>query len=93
MYNLDLDISQVITRAIKYLVEGLAVAIAAYYIPQKKMNLQEVAIIGLTAAAALAILDLLAPTVGAGARHGAGFGIGASLVGINKFIGAPMIPA
>lgn len=93
MYNLDLDISQVITRAIKYLVEGLAVAIAAYYIPRRKMNLQEVAIIGLTAAASLAILDLLAPTVGAGARHGAGFGIGASLVGVNKFIGAPMLPA
>ena len=89
MYNLDLDVSQVITRAIKYLVEGLAVAVAAYYIPRRKMNLQEVAVIGLTAAASLAILDLLAPTVGSGA----GFGIGASLVGINRFIGAPMVPA
>jgi hypothetical protein len=46
----------------------------------------------LTAAATLAVLDLLAPTVGMGARHGAGFGIGASLVGVNSFVGAPMMP-
>ena len=92
MFSLDLDITHVIQRAIKYLVEGLAVAVAAYYIPRKKMNLQEIAIIALTAAASLAILDLLAPLVGHGARHGAGFGIGASMVGVNQFIGSPMMP-
>ena len=92
MFSLDLNLNNVIQRAIKYLVEGLAVAIAAYYIPRKKMNLQEIAVIALTAAAALAVLDLLAPTVGMGARHGAGFGIGASLVGVNRFIGAPLMP-
>ena len=93
MLQLDLDFVNVIQRAIKYLVEGLAVAVAAYYIPSKKMNLQEIAVIALTAAASLAVLDLLAPAVGVGARHGAGFGIGASLVGLNRFIGAPMISA
>ena len=91
MENLELDLSQVIKRAIKYLVEGLAVAIAAFYIPRRKMNLQEVAMIGLTAAASLAVLDLLAPAVGSGTRQGAGFGIGASLVGINRFIGVPQL--
>jgi hypothetical protein len=89
MTTLDLDLSNVIQRAIKYLVEGLAVAVAAYYIPRKKMNLQEIAVIALTAAATLAVLDHLAPTVGLGARQGAGFGIGASLVGVNRFIGVP----
>jgi hypothetical protein len=78
---LDLDVQEVVKRAIKYLVEGLAVAAAAYYIPRKQMNIQEIAMIAVTGAAALAILDLLAPSVGAHARHGAGFGIGASLVG------------
>ncbi len=92
MFQLDLDFVNVIQRAIKYLVEGLAVAIAAYYIPSKKMNLQEIAVIALTAAASLAILDLLAPAVGSGARHGAGFGIGASMVGVNRFIGVPQAP-
>jgi hypothetical protein len=88
---LDLDISEVIRRAIKYLVEGLAVAVAAYYIPRKKMNLEEILMIAVTAAASLAILDLLAPTVGSHARQGAGFGIGASMVGF-KFPGLPGIP-
>lgn len=86
---LVLDVSEVVRRAIKYLVEGLAVAAAAFYIPQKKMNLQEIAMIAVTAAASLAILDLLAPSVGANARHGAGFGIGASLVGATGLPGVP----
>lgn len=78
---LNLDVQEVVRRAIKYLVEGLAVAAAAYYIPRKRMNLQEIAMIAVTAAASLAVLDLLAPSVGAYARQGAGFGIGSSLVG------------
>ena len=70
MFELDLDVANVLQRAIKYLVEGLAVAVAAYYIPRKKMNPKEIAVIALTAAASLAVLDLLAPAVGLGARHG-----------------------
>lgn len=87
---LDLDVRDVVTRAIKYLVEGLAVAAAAFYIPQKQMNLREIAMIAVTAAASLAILDMLAPTVGAHARHGAGFGIGATMVGVPVgLVGVP----
>ena len=78
---LNLDVAEVVRRAVKYLVEGLAVAAAAFYIPSKKLNLEEVVMLAVTAAASLAVLDLLAPAVGAHARHGAGFGIGASLVG------------
>lgn len=88
---LDLDVQEVVRRAIKYLVEGLAVAAAAYYIPRKQMNLEEIVMIAVTAAASLAVLDLLAPSVGAHARHGAGFGIGASLVGAPP--GLPGVPA
>lgn len=87
---LNTDVSEVVRRAIKYLVEGLAVAAAAFYIPRKKMNLQEIVMIAVTAAASLAVLDLLAPSVGAHARHGAGFGIGASLVGAN--VPVPGVP-
>lgn len=89
---LNLDVSEVVQRAIKYLIEGLAVAAAAFYIPRKKMDLQEIAMIAVTAAAALAILDLLAPSVGASARQGAGFGIGASLVGFKGVAGLPGVP-
>lgn len=89
---LDLDVQEVVRRAIKYLVEGLAVAAAAYYIPRKQMNLQEIAMIAVTAAASLAILDLLAPSVGTYARQGAGFGIGAGLVGAQaSAIGVPSL--
>uniref|UniRef100_A0A6C0JAP8 Uncharacterized protein n=1 Tax=viral metagenome TaxID=1070528 RepID=A0A6C0JAP8_9ZZZZ len=88
---LNINASEVFRRAIKYLVEGLAVAAAAFYIPRKKMNLQEILMIAVTAAAALSVLDLLAPSIGKHARHGAGFGIGTGLVGANKmpFPGIP----
>jgi len=40
-----LDLGELVKRAIKYLVEGLMVAIAAYAIPKKALNLDEVALI------------------------------------------------
>ena len=66
---------------IKYLLEGIAVAIAAYFIPRKKVDISEVIFIALSAAATFAVLDIFAPKVGDGARKGAGFGIGANTVG------------
>ena len=69
---------------LKYLLEGLAVAAAAYYIPQKKTSLREVAMIALTAAATFAVLDIFAPAIASGARQGAGFGIGANHVGFGE---------
>lgn len=61
---------------IKYLLEGAAVAVAAYYIPRRTADLREIAMIALTAAAVFAVLDTFAPAVSGGARQGAGFGIG-----------------
>jgi hypothetical protein len=75
------DVGDLVMRVVKYLLEGLAVAIAAFVIPGKTMKYGEVAMIALTATATFAILDIYAPSVGSGARTGAGFGIGANLVG------------
>jgi hypothetical protein len=76
------DLGELIKRAIKYLVEGLMVAIAAYAIPKGKgLSLDEVALIALTAAATFSILDTYIPSMGMTARTGAGFGIGANMVG------------
>jgi hypothetical protein len=76
------DLGELVKRAIKYLVEGLMVAIAAYAIPKGKgLSLDEVALIALTAAATFSILDTYIPSMGVTARTGAGFGIGANLVG------------
>lgn len=77
---MGIDFADLLTRAVKYALEGLAVAIAAYVFTQK-MKLSEIGMISLTAMATFAILDVYAPSVGASARTGAGFGIGAHLVG------------
>lgn len=75
------DVTELIKRVIKYLIEGLMVAIAAFAIPKRSLNLEEIALIALTAAATFAILDTYIPSMGVSARSGAGFGIGAKLVG------------
>ena len=79
-----LDLGELVRRAIKYLVEGLMVAIAAYAIPKRSMNLDEVALIALTAAATFSILDTYLPSMAVSARSGAGFGMGANLVGFPR---------
>lgn len=71
-------------RLFKYFLEGLAVAVAAFYIPARgAVNMQEVMMVGLTAATVFLVLDLFAPAVGLGARGGAGFGIGGKMVGFR----------
>lgn len=81
MLHQGVDLNEVVARAIKYVVEGLAVAAAAYYIPRRRMGLDEISVIAMTSAATFAVLDLMAPSIGANARKGAGFGIGSSMVG------------
>ncbi len=77
-----------LNRLVKYVLEGLAVAVAAFYIPRKNMNLKEIALIAITAAATFAVLDMFSPFVGVSARQGAGFGVGYNMVtggGIEGF--------
>ena len=78
--NSLVNLSELVKRLVKYLVEGLMVAIAAYAIPKRSLNLEEIMLIALTAAATFSILDTYVPSMGASARNGAGFGIGANLV-------------
>ena len=78
---MDFSVGEFVSRALKYLVEGLAVAVAAVFIPKKSLPLEEIASLALVAAAVFALLDVLAPSIGVTARQGAGFGIGANIVG------------
>ena len=78
--NSLINVAELVRRIIKYLVEGLMVAIAAYAIPKRSLNIEEIVLIALTAAATFSILDTYVPIMGVNARTGAGFGIGASLV-------------
>jgi ABC-type Co2+ transport system permease subunit len=74
------NVSEIVKRIIKYLVEGLMVAIAAFAIPKRSLNIEEIVLIALTAAATFSILDTYIPSMGMSARTGTGFGIGANLV-------------
>ena len=78
------DFGELVRRAVKYLVEGIMVVIAAYAIPKKSLNVDEVLLIALTAAATFSILDTYVPSMAVSARSGAGFGIGANLVGFPR---------
>lgn len=78
------DFSEFIKRVIKYLVEGVMVAVAAFAIPKKKLDVEEIVVIALTAAMTFSILDVFVPSMASSARGGAGFGIGANLVGFPR---------
>ena len=79
-----LDLGELVRRIVKYVVEGIMVAVAAYAIPKRSMNLDEVMLIALTAAATFSVLDTYVPSMAVSARSGAGFGMGANLVGFPR---------
>ena len=73
--------AEIVNRVIKYLIEGLVIAAAAIFIPKKSLPLDEVVTLAVLAAVVFAILDAVSPSIGVTARQGAGFGLGANLVG------------
>jgi len=77
MFNMN----ELIKRVIKYLVEGLVIAIAAFAIPKKSLNMEEIACLALMAAATFAILDTYIPSMGVSARQGTGLGVGLHIAG------------
>ncbi len=77
MFNLR----ELMKRVVKYLVEGIMVALAALVIPTQRLNMNEITLLALTAAATFSILDTFIPSMGAGARTSAGWGLGFGLVG------------
>ena len=57
------NVAELIKRVVKYMIEGLMVAIAAFAIPKRSLNLEEIALLALTAAATFAILDTYIPSM------------------------------
>ena len=58
---MDFNFREIMKRVLKYLVEAIVVALACYAIPKKKLDLEEVALIALVAAATFSILDTYMP--------------------------------
>ena len=77
---MDIDFAEILGRALKYLMEGLAVGLACYF---TKLNFDEIVMIAVTAAATFAILDMYTPQVSSAARMGTGFGIGSQFAGLR----------
>jgi len=75
------DFTELVKRIIKYLVLGLVIAVVSIVIPKKSLNLEEVIILALSAAATFSILDVFVPSMAESARVGAGGILGANLVG------------
>jgi len=73
--------TEVVNRVVKYLVEGLVIAAIALFIPKHSLRVNEVVMLAVTASVVFALLDLVSPSIAFTARQGAGFGIGANLVG------------
>ena len=73
--------SEIITRLVKYFLEGLAVAVAMVIIPQKAPRVEEIFVVAVVAGVVFAILDLLSPSIGLTARQGSGLALGSQLAG------------
>jgi len=75
------DVTQMFKLFFKYIFEGIVVSTAAYFIPGRKLDADEIFVLGMVAAAVFAVLDFFSPSVGVHVRNGAGMGIGFNLVG------------
>lgn len=86
MNNKNIDLNEVLKVSTKYILQGLAIAIAAYYIPLmyktslRKPTFKEIFLIAITAAFTMLLLDYFTEPVGFGAKLGAGFTIGQKLI-------------
>ena len=79
MQSSSFDVQETLTRIVKYLIEGLVVAVVAYLL--EKLKMEEVLLLSLTAASIFALLDVLAPSISSTVRGGVGYGIGFQLAG------------
>lgn len=81
----EIDFKRAFQIALKYLIQGFAIAIVAYYVPLtlkhslRKPTFNEVFLISLTAALSMYILDYFT-TIGTFAKLGMGFEVGSQII-------------
>jgi hypothetical protein len=83
MGEFDFDVQESVKRLIRYLLEGIAVSLAAHLVGKNKLDIQTIVLLGVTASAVLSILDVFSPTIGSATRSGAGLGLGAGISGFR----------
>ena len=86
MGKITFDTSEFIIRFTKYVLEGIVVAVAAFFFPDQSLKIEDVLLIALTASCTFALLDTFAPSIGSSVRSGAGFGVGFNMVGFGSKI-------
>lgn len=83
-----MDIQPILKISIKYLIEGLAMVLVAFYIPLlyktslRKPTFNEIMYLALISALSMMILDYVSDKAALGARLGSGFIIGRNLVSL-----------
>ena len=70
-------------RVVKYVLMGLVIAICTLVLPKNKIDFEAVIALGLVSACVFAIVDTFVPTMSYPVQLGAGFGLGASMVGFG----------
>jgi hypothetical protein len=82
---MNVSMVEVLTAVLKYVIEGLVVALVAVVVLNpRKPHWGEIATIGTAAFVTFALLDTFTPSMAVTARQGAGFGLGANLVGFPR---------
>ena len=70
-------------RVVKYVLMGMVIAICTLVLPKSKLDFEAVIALALVSASTFAIIDTFIPTMSYPVQLGAGFGIGASMVGFG----------
>lgn len=71
-----------IDNFLKYIIQGIAVAIAACIIPNRKTSIREIVVIAIVSTLTFFILDVFTDDIGKNARLGVGLGIGLNLANL-----------
>ena len=68
-------------RVVKYVLQGLVIAIAAILLPKQKPDFEAVIALALVAAATFAIIDTMVPSLSTPLNWGVGLSLGSNLAG------------
>ena len=78
---MSFDSRELCRRVVKYLLMGTIIAVCALVLPKQKLDIESITAL---AGATFAIIDTFIPSMTFPVQLGAGFGIGANLVGFNQ---------